>query len=217
MKILPNNIAVIENDTHISKWVEEHGTLAHNKGLARECQYYIRTDDVVVEVGAFIGDNTEFIRQRAKKVYSFEPNPTAYECLKYNAQKWDNVQIHNVGIGAESSSMSIVGSDNVGASFGTEGGNIPVITIDSLGLEQVDFILIDCEGYELDVLVGATNTISKHKPTMVIEINEGTLARRGITAKDIFNFLQTFGYFYRNIYNNEPMSGPQYDILCFKS
>jgi hypothetical protein len=44
MKILRNDLAVLENDTHISKWVEQHNSLIHNKSLAQELKYYIRKD-----------------------------------------------------------------------------------------------------------------------------------------------------------------------------
>lgn len=217
MKIINNDIAVLENDTHISKWVEQHGTLAHNQSLYNELKYYLRPDDYIVEIGAFIGDNTEFLRRKAKRVDSFEPNPKAFECLWYNARNWDNVTVHNVAIGAGPGTMNIVQDDNVGASYGVDGGDIEVISLDSMQLEQLDFMLVDCEGYELEVLQGARETLIKHGPTIVMEINESTLARRGLTPKDIFNFFDSIKYFYRNIYANEPMQGPQYDILCFKS
>lgn len=43
-------------------------------------------------------------------------------------------------------------------------------TIDAFGLQRLDFIKIDVEGMELDVLTGATNVIQEHKPLMMIEI-----------------------------------------------
>ena len=47
---------------------------------------------------------------------------------------------------------------------------VPMISIDSLALPRVDFMKIDVEGMEVDVLNGALNTIEKYKPIMTVEI-----------------------------------------------
>ena len=41
--------------------------------------------------------------------------------------------------------------------------------LDDLNIPPLDYIKIDCEGYELNVLKGAEQTIKKHKPIIVIE------------------------------------------------
>lgn len=47
---------------------------------------------------------------------------------------------------------------------------VPLISIDSLELKRVDFIKIDVEKMELEVLKGAENTIAHCKPVLVIEV-----------------------------------------------
>ena len=47
--------------------------------------------------------------------------------------------------------------------------SIDVITLDSLYLNQVDFIKIDVEGYEAKAIAGGVETIKKHRPTIVLE------------------------------------------------
>lgn len=221
MKITRNGIAVLEHDTHISKWVEQHNSLIHNKSLANELRYYIKKSDYVLEIGAYIGDNTAILRNLAERVYSYEPNPLAFECLEYNFKDSEKVSCYNLGFGKESGTAKIILNDNVGASHLEPNGDINIITIDSLGLklykDRLDFIVMDCEGWELDVLMGGIETIKSFKPTMLIEINRGTLAKFGKSPKDIFDFLKSIGYFCRNIFQNEPMEGEQFDILCFKS
>ena len=81
----------------------------------------------------------------------------------------------------------------------------------------MDFMILDCEGWELDVLQGAVETIKKFQPLMLIEINRVTLEKFGKKPQDILDFLNKLGYFCRNLYTNLPMEGEQYDILCFKS
>jgi FkbM family methyltransferase len=48
--------------------------------------------------------------------------------------------------------------------------SVPLISIDSLDLKRLDFIKIDVEGMEMDVLIGAKVSIGNHRPIMFIEI-----------------------------------------------
>jgi len=48
---------------------------------------------------------------------------------------------------------------------------VPSISIDSLKLEKVDLIKIDCEGADLEVIAGGLETIKRYKPALLIEMN----------------------------------------------
>jgi FkbM family methyltransferase len=67
------------------------------------------------------------------------------------------------------------------------GVTVPMVTIDSLNVERLDFFKLDVEGMEMDVLSGARQTIARHKPTLFIEI-----LKSDDTA--IKNFLDALGY-----------------------
>src|SRR3990167_6167056 len=226
MKILENGIAVIEGDSHISKWVEQSGRLDHDQNMLPRILPLIKPGDVVVDAGAFIGDHTiAYSRDVGSEgeVLAFEPNPKAYECLLHNMKGLDNVHCHPMGLGRSKSSQMVQEAVNAGASYlsnAEEGGSVIVFTItldeviSRLQLSRVNFIKIDCEGFEVDILAGAEQTIKTDKPVMVIEINPGALKRREQSPADIFRFLTDHGYAYSNIYPGQPMEGNQYDILC---
>ena len=93
-------------------------------------------------------------------------------------------------------------------------GECVVKSIDSFNYQSCDFILMDCEGFELNALIGAKETITKFKPIMVIEINDVTLIRQGILRNDIFAWLTQNNYIYRNIYKNQGLNDSQLDIIC---
>lgn len=64
---------------------------------------------------------------------------------------------------------------------------VQMIAIDDLGLTRVDFIKIDVEGMELEVLEGALGTLESHRPVLLIEwIKSGAAAIR--------DFLIPLGY-----------------------
>src|SRR5262249_37578392 len=82
-KMLTNDIWVLEGD-QISNWVEQEGRLDHDQNFLPGILEHIKPGDTVIDVGAFIGDHTVAYAAKAKKVIAFEPNPLAFECLKYN-------------------------------------------------------------------------------------------------------------------------------------
>lgn len=49
-----------------------------------------------------------------------------------------------------------------------------MVKVDALNFGRVDFIKIDVEGFEKEVLHGATDTIKRCRPQMLIEINNST-------------------------------------------
>ena len=59
-------------------------------------------------------------------------------------------------------------SENIGQTL-EEISKVQRITLDSLHLERLDLLKIDVEGMEFETLAGAKQTISKHKPQMLIE------------------------------------------------
>ena len=73
-----------------------------------------------------------------------------------------------------------------------EEGDIQMITIDSLNLHNVDMIKIDVEGYEMEVLKGANQTLETVKYVM-IELNSNT-GKYGSSNKECMDFLEQLGF-----------------------
>lgn len=220
MKILPNGIAVIDGDTHISKWVEQTGRLDHDQNVLPLLTKHIPKGGTVVDIGAFIGDHTLHYANCVGitgSVVALEPNPVAFACLAHNMSAHKQVTCLNVGASDSSHTIGIEADANAGATYANAEGAIPCLPLDSLYLAACHFIKMDCEGYEVRALHGAFHTILMHKPVLLIEVNEGALARQGKRPADIFEILDECGYQYRNIYPNTPMEGDQYDILAWST
>jgi hypothetical protein len=49
-------------------------------------------------------------------------------------------------------------------------GEVPVVLLDSLPLGKVDFIKIDAEGMEMQVLAGAATIIAAQHPVLYVEV-----------------------------------------------
>ncbi|SMF43156.1 methyltransferase, FkbM family [Azospirillum oryzae] len=208
---------VIEGDTHISKWAEERGRIDSDGYLLPHIISLIKTGDVVIDVGANIGDHTiaylEAVGDEGT-VYAFEPQPEAYECLIRNCG--DRPTFFCAAALDQRKEVSINLLDNRGASFIVEGsGGISGFPIDDLEIDKVDLIKIDVEGAELKVLSGASRTISRCKPKIVIEINRGHLSRFECSPEIIFDWLDKFGYKWCPIHEDtDVVCSPQFDVLA---
>ena len=71
-------------------------------------------------------------------------------------------------------------------------GKIPMITIDSLVLENVDLMKIDVEGFEMEVLKGATKTMESVEYLM-IELNNNT-KKYGSSNIEIEKYIASLGF-----------------------
>lgn len=219
MKIV-NNIAVIGDDSHISVWVEESGRLDHDWYFLKHIGEYIKEGDVVLDVGAYIGDHTIYYANKVGltgRVHAFEPNPRAYECLKYNMNKYSNTTLYEVALSDREGEVKVIEPcENIGMAYVEEGEGVKTMIADNLNLDIVHLIKIDVEGHEIDVLNGCKNIIDKFSPILIIEINKHTLNRFNISKQDLFDKISELGYSFRNIYPNVDMSGEQFDIICEK-
>jgi len=219
VKITSNNIAVIEGDECISKWVEETGRLDQDRNMLPLVLRHISKGDVVIDCGGYIGDMTIAFAKAVHNggvVIAFEPSKDAFECLVYNMQDVSHIVVCvNKGLGSENKRMSIQKVEtNDGMNYLVDGDDIEVIRLDDYKLVKLNFMKIDCEGHELEVLKGAEKTIEKFRPKMLIEINQMTLERSGISRQDIYNWLRQRGYKIENIYKGQGLDEYQMDIIC---
>jgi len=221
MKLTKEGIAVLENDSHISKWVEDEGRLDHDQNALPRILPHIKQGSVIFDIGAFIGDHT-IAYARKGIVHAFEPNPDVFECLKYNMQKKDVVcrcialsdKVHNYSVIVPIANIGMTTIESKSDSKGMTTTTIDIYCKD-MGVIP-DFIKIDAEGYELKILVGGFETITKHKPILVLEVNEYALIAHGTSRTELFEYLDKIGYIYSDIYG-EPLENlhTQFDIICY--
>ena len=215
-----NGIALLKDDQCICRFIRESGRLDHDQNMLPLLKEFIKNGDVVLDIGAFIGDHTIYYSKLVGdngSVIAFEPNRDSFFCLEHNLKAYKNVELINSAIGKEYGfvrTVDVLG--NIGMNFLIPDnlGGIVIYSLNQMEIDRIDFIKIDVEGFELDVLIGGKETINKFKPTMLIEINDATLSRQGISRNDIFAWLQENNYIYRNIYKEQGLNDSQLDIIC---
>jgi FkbM family methyltransferase len=205
---------VVAGDSHIGKWSLEKGTIITDPYFLNWVKQYLPESCVILDIGANVGDHTRFYLDEGHTVYAFEPNPLTFECLSHNCP-----EAHNYNLAASDSSekpLRFLRLDNVGASRIHPEGNILVnpVVIDTMGLPAPQFIKIDVEGFEINVLRGLEKTIENHRPIVLCEINHGALEANGFTAMDIMNFFSKRGYATDTLYPPNANHGwEQFDCL----
>ena len=136
------------------------------------CQGFLpKTGDIVIDCGSYDGATAVRFVNMGCEVYSFEMNKTNYErAAKLATEK--NFVVENLGLGSLKHTANY--TPNGGATqidmHGSESAQIT--TIDSYvgekNIPHVDFIKMDVEGAELDILKGAAITIAKFKPILAL-------------------------------------------------
>lgn len=143
---------------------------------------HLKPNATFVDIGANVGNHSLYVAAFLKpfKVIPFEPNPLAYKLLLANVvmnRFQDVFDLQHIGLGLSDTNehgfaMSAQERNLGGARLLAGGGDIETVTgDDALAGEAPDFIKIDVEGMEMQVLAGLDATIARAKPMMLIEVD----------------------------------------------
>ena len=173
----------------------------------------VKPDSHVIDVGANIGMLTLPLARAASagRVVAFEPDPAnrarLTEHISMNALT--NVKVMAMGLGSEQRVHRLykVVDSNAGmnrivlddpSSDRFPFSEIQVERLDgllpTLGLDRVDLIKIDVEGFEHEVLKGAEATLRDFHPTLFVELDDDNLRENGSSAAALIGWLSERGY-----------------------
>ncbi|MFS4438876.1 FkbM family methyltransferase [Paracoccaceae bacterium GXU_MW_L88] len=196
MKLLPGQISVFEsdgvevmfnvvNDRDLVQRLHLGSHFFEHKDLALFSKYFPK-GGVFADIGANVGNHSVYAAKilGASKVIPFEPNPIAQEIYINNAILNRMMEIVDFsfltyglsntvdeGLAMHWNPNNLGGGRIVRANVG--GGEVSVIRgDDALKDRNVDFLKIDVEGAEMDVLEGLEATISDRRPNIFIEIGD---------------------------------------------
>lgn len=182
---------------------------------------FVRSGDTVLDVGANVGAHAVFLSHLVGmrgRVLAFEPLPANIDALNQTIRRrgrFANVSIFPLAVGNPESAnrtvtMKVPGEDLTQASLerqtmGSWEGkadvrefSVPLASLDALktvqSLQHLEFVKIDVEGGELDVLRGASYTLSRHLPLIYCEAYDKWEASFGYKPADILSFARSLGY-----------------------
>jgi FkbM family methyltransferase len=151
-------------------------------------QYHVRdlvkNNAVVIDGGANMGIFAVFVAHEKPNtaVYAFEPAAETFQALQKNVGHYSQVKAFPVGLGEMKATRdfqvfekSTVSNHFLSEGFdttGTETTSATITSIDDFSIEnaipRIDFIKLDTEGYEANILKGGAESIKKWKPAIVM-------------------------------------------------
>jgi FkbM family methyltransferase len=144
----------------------------------------------ILDIGANIGNHTAFFCDWAGEVVAFEPNPPVHARLRelVSVNRLDNVRTVACGLSDRNGEVDFYVSPGAAGLSSMEpqpgsvhAGRVPVRRGDDvvaeLGLTGIDFIKIDVEGHEWEVISGLAKTIATDRPFLVAEFGESSIRK----------------------------------------
>jgi len=148
---------------------------------------YVNQWRVCLDIGSNIGQWTRPLAEKFQSVVCFEPNPNFRECFEKNIQE-KNVLLWPYGLSDKEHKAK---QDFNSTVLQQEDGDIECRTLDSFGLTNVDFVKIDVDGFEVPLLNGAMETLTKNNPVINIEMKRD---KRVSVVTKCESILQDLGY-----------------------
>jgi FkbM family methyltransferase len=156
-------------------------------GLTKFFLDYLHEGNILIDVGAHYGYFSllgALIVGKDGQVHSFEPTPSTFEVLRSNTTGKDTITINNCAIFSDNREVlmndygyqrsaynTIVHTQN---EHDTKCVRVKALSLDSYVMEKriiPDFLKIDAEGAEYDVLLGAHHTIRNYRPIITLEVS----------------------------------------------
>ena len=145
------------------------------------------------------------------KINLFEPQTNLFNYLIDKFEDKNNITLYNFALGSINDSSNMFISDNEGQSssflkpkfhliehpevdFHKDNTNFQIKVLDELGIGNIDFLNIDTQGFEMEVLKGASKILKEDVKYIILEINKKELYEGCPLVKDIDSFLKKSGF-----------------------
>tara|TARA_R100001163_G_C5064688_1_gene202371 strand:- start:1502 stop:2362 length:861 start_codon:yes stop_codon:yes gene_type:complete len=190
---------------------------AHEVGTVKAYRRLLAPGNTVIDIGANIGSHTLPLAQIVGpdgRVVAVEPTAYAFQKLTTNLMLNPDIQKRVTTLQvmlAESASISVpkalpsswpmAGGKDVhplmrSLEKSTDGASVTTLDaiVETLNLNEIDFIKLDVDGYEVNVLRGGMETLSRFKPRIMVELADYTLRAQGVSLADLLDIFLTFNY-----------------------
>lgn len=173
---------------------------------------YLKNSEIILDIGANIGQTSfNVIGTQQKKgldpvIYAFEPYPRTFKKLETNRtlNPTCSVKTYNLGLGREKGILhmtqhSPLNSGGFRMTYESDNSiSVPVISLDEFvsenRLTKIDFIKIDVEGFEVQVLEGALETLKTFRPILVFEYSLENINAQNGNIENVLNQLSEMNY-----------------------
>lgn len=179
MKLMHNGWYVPEDDKKITFVLSNDNDKSNPSYEGKYREQILNTipnKRTFIDVGANVGIWSFHYYNKFNRVVSYEPSKQNLECLKANIEDKTDIRAKAIADFIGEAEFHQAGKNCGDGKLCRPGINpsytVPVVTLDSENLTEVDLIKIDVQGWEYEVLNGARNILHKQKPWVIFEVNE---------------------------------------------
>jgi len=171
------------------------GRLTYQYPLYQEGVRRCRQRRVAVDVGAHVGLFSYWMVRDFASVLAIEPVERHRACWEVNVPARESDGLVACALGATSGAVALTTANpsSTGGTAVAGPGTIPMRTLDSFALPVVDLVKVDCEGYELEVVRGAVETLTRCQPVLIVEQRPKQVAAMRHGPVDAIRFVQRLG------------------------
>lgn len=188
-----------DHETHLVAWMQQKnqvvdGKLTYQWDKQQLAMSHVRRFRTAIDIGGHCGLWSMWLMKRFAQVHAFEPVDAHRACFARNAEG-DNVRLHACALGETEGSVAIDTSPGSSGDsrVSDQAGDIPLCRLDDFAIEDVDFIKLDCEGYELHALRGGEQLLQRCRPTVIVEQKPGRAKKFGLPDTGAVDYLQSLG------------------------
>lgn len=163
------------SDRHFSKYLASapkvEGRRMYQAQHIQQSVQFCAQRRTALDVGGHVGFWSYYLALAFEKVHAFEPNELFAQCFERNV-RGEGVTLHRVALGDVQGGIALeVDPENTGATHVRPGvqGAIPMRRLDDFGFDEIDFVKVDVEGFERQVVEGARDTLQRCRPIMIVE------------------------------------------------
>lgn len=190
-----------DHETHLVEWMTKKnqivdGKLTYQLDKQNAAYSFCRQFRHAIDIGAHCGLWSMQMAKKFSRVSAFEPVAEHRECYSANMADFE-YSLFEVALGETTGSvrMETAPTSSGDTRVGGE-GDIPLWRLDDAlpGVAEIDFIKLDCEGYELFALRGGENLIRRCMPVICVEQKPGRGQRFGLPERGAVEYLESLGY-----------------------
>jgi FkbM family methyltransferase len=193
----PDDVA----ESTISNLIFEGATYLPEYELLQSLIKSLPKNFTAIDVGANIGTVVWQLAQKAGRLYAFEPMPQLAAIINDSAayNQFTKLHLYTKAAGSKAGFVQMVDNENssvINSTCDEIGVTIEVTTLDMefSDYDRIDFIKVDVEGFEWEVLQGAVDILKKHRPILLIELHTFFLKNFNVDYKTVIDFLEQKGY-----------------------
>jgi FkbM family methyltransferase len=190
--------------------------------LEKGYRLFLDRDSTVIDIGGHAGRHADvFVSEiGCRRILIFEPLPAQCEALRERYRLRERVEVHQLALASESGESDFVFNLNAPEESGLkerryndpdnkrlESIRVRVATLDELdlGLDTLDYVKIDTEGAEVDIIKGGEATIRRCRPVLSIEYGESSYAAYGKQRHTLYDLMTELDYRLFDLFGN-PMA-----------